>query len=143
MRGLNTSELPVEDRLVLTLYYFRHHPTFLNLGDVFGISESYANKRYHEYRDILVKVLRLPGHTALLDDTWMAVIIDVTEQPIERPGAKQRQWYSGKKKRPTANIQLIICLSTLQILVIARKCPAPGSKSERLHCRAAEDTEAG
>lgn len=118
MRGLKTSELPVEDRLLLTFYYLRHHPTFINLGDVFGISESYANKRYHEYRDILAKVLRLPGHKALLDDAWMAIVIDVTEQPIERPGDTQRQWYSGKKKRHTAKIQLMICLSTLQILSV-------------------------
>lgn len=38
-----------------------------------------SNKRYHEYRDILVKVLRLPGHKALFDDEWIAIIIDVTE----------------------------------------------------------------
>ena len=77
-RGVKVSCLPIEDRLLLTLYYLRHHPTFLNLADVFGISESYANKRYHEYRDILVKVLRLPGHKALLEDDWIAIIIDVT-----------------------------------------------------------------
>jgi hypothetical protein len=118
LRGLKTTELPVEDRLLLTLYYLRHHPTFLNLGDVFGISESYANKRYHEYRDLLVKVLRLPGHKALLDENWMAIVIDVTEQPIERPQKKQRSWYSGKKKRHTAKMQLIICLATLQILSV-------------------------
>lgn len=118
MRGLKTSDLPVEDRLLLTFYYLRHHPTFLNLADVFGISESYANKRYHEYRDMLVKVLRLPGHKALLDAAWLAVIIDVTEQPIERPAENQRSWYSGKKKRHTAKVQLIVCLFTLQILSV-------------------------
>ena len=118
-RGLKTTDLPIEDRLLLTLYYLRHHPTFRNLADVFGISESYANKRYHEYLDILVKVLRLPGRNALRDETWKAVVIDVTEQPIERPGTKQRQWYSGKKKRHTVMVQLIICLFTLQILSIA------------------------
>lgn len=118
MRGRNTSELPVEDRLLLTFYYLRHHPTFVNLADVFDISESYANKRYHEYRDMLVKVLRLPGHKALLDDSWQAIILDVTEQPIERPAKKQRVWYSGKKKRHTAKIQLIVCLTTLQILSV-------------------------
>ena len=117
-RGVKTSGLPVEDRLLLTFYYLRHHPTFLNLADVFGISESYANKRYHEYLDILAKVLRLPGHKALLADEWLAIIIDVTEQPIERPVDKQRQWYSGKKKRHTAKIQLIVCLFTLQILSV-------------------------
>ena len=29
-----------------------------------------------------------------------ALIIDCTEQPIQRPSRKQRCWYSGKKKRP-------------------------------------------
>jgi DDE superfamily endonuclease/Helix-turn-helix of DDE superfamily endonuclease len=118
-RGVNTTRLPVEDRLLLTFYYLRHHPTFQNLGDVFGISQGYANKRYHEYLDMLVKVLRLPGRKALRDETWRAVIIDVTEQPIERPGTKQGHWFSGKKKRHTAKIQLIVCLFTLQILSVA------------------------
>jgi len=117
-RGLKFSHLPIEDRLLLTFYYLRHHPTFLNLADVFGISESYANKRYHEYLDILVKVLRLPGHKALLSEDWIAIVIDVTEQPIERPVDKQRAWFSGKKKRHTAKIQLIVCLLTLQILSV-------------------------
>jgi hypothetical protein len=117
-RGVKTTRLPVEDRLLLTFYYLRHHPTFQNLGDVFGISQGYANKRYHEYLDILVKVLRLPGRKALRDEAWMAVIIDVTEQPIERPGTKQRQWYSGKKKQHTVMVQLIVCLFTLQILSV-------------------------
>jgi hypothetical protein len=117
-RGVKTTRLPIEDRLLLTLYYLRHHPTFENLGDVFGISQGYANKRYHEYLDILVKVLRLPGRKALRDETWGAVLIDVTEQPIERPGKKQGRWFSGKKKRHTAKIQLIVCLFTLQILSV-------------------------
>jgi hypothetical protein len=117
-RGLKTTSLPVEDRLLLTFYYLRHHVTFLNLADVFGVSESYANKRYHEYLNILVQVLRLPGHKALLEEGWLALIIDVTEQPVERPVANQRQWYSGKKKRHTAKIQLIVCLFTLQILSV-------------------------
>lgn len=117
-RGVNTTNLPVEDRLLLTFYYLRHHPTFQNLGDVFGISQGYANKRYHEYLDLLVKILRLPGRKALRDEAWLAVIIDVTEQPIERPGKKQGQWFSGKKKRHMAKVQLIVCLFTLQILSV-------------------------
>jgi hypothetical protein len=117
-RGVKTTRLPVEDRLLLTLYYLRHHPTFENLGDVFDISQGYANKRYHEYLDLLVKNLRLPGRKALRDETWQAVLIDVTEQPIERPGKKQGRWFSGKKKRHTAKVQLIVCLFTLQILSV-------------------------
>jgi hypothetical protein len=117
-RGVKTTGLPVEDRLLLTLYYLRHYVTFENLGDVFGISQGYANKRYHEYLDLLVTILRLPGRKALRDERWMAVLIDVTEQPIERPGKKQGRWFSGKKKRHTAKVQLIVCLFTLQILSV-------------------------
>ncbi len=38
-----------EDRLLLTLYYLRHYPTFANLGDIFGISESYCCKIYNDF----------------------------------------------------------------------------------------------
>lgn len=74
-RGVKTTRLPVEDRLLLTLYYLRHDPTFENLGDVFGITQGDANTRYHEYRDLLVNILRLPGRKALRDETWMAALI--------------------------------------------------------------------
>jgi len=83
-----------------------------------NIFRGLANKRYHEYLDLLVKVLRLPGRKALREETWMAVVIDVTEHPIERPGTKQGRWYSGKSKRHVAKCQLIICLFTLQILSV-------------------------
>jgi len=60
---------------------------------MFGISESYANKLYHQQLNILVKVLRLPGKKALLDGELEAIILDVTEQLMERPTKKQRQFY--------------------------------------------------
>ncbi len=45
-RGRKDSKLTVENRLLLTLYYLRHYPTLINLGAVFGISESYCHKVY-------------------------------------------------------------------------------------------------
>ena len=45
-RGRNDSKLILEDRLLLTLYYLRRYPTLINLGAVFGISESYCHKVY-------------------------------------------------------------------------------------------------
>jgi hypothetical protein len=117
-RGKKSKTLRVEDKLLLTFYYLRHYPTFDQLGRQFGISESYANKIFHQYLDILVKVLKLPGQKALLEHGLDAIIIDVTEQPVERPTKKQRQYYSGKKKRHTIKAQLVICLLTLQILTV-------------------------
>lgn len=106
------------DKLLLTFIYLRQYPTFEQLGVMFGVSESYANKIYHMYLDILVRVMRLPGHKALLDGDLQAILLDVTEQPIERPRMHQRDYYSGKKKRHTIKAQLIVCLKSLQILLI-------------------------
>jgi len=117
-RGKKSRVLTLEEKLLLTFVYLRHYPTFDELSAMFGISESYANKLYHQQLNILVKVLRLPGKKALLDGELEAIILDVTEQPMERPTKKQRQFYSGKKKRHTIKAQLIICATTLQILLV-------------------------
>ena len=97
-KGLKPS-LSIEDRLLLTLYYLRHYPTFKNLGDCFNISESYANKIYHYILSILVQVVHVKSKAELLNsDNLDTIVIDVSEQPIERPVKKQKQYYSGKKK---------------------------------------------
>ncbi|MCP4399117.1 MAG: transposase family protein [bacterium] len=85
---------------------------------MFGINEGYANKFYHQHLNSLVKVLRLPGKKAFLDGALEAIIVDVTEQSMERPTKKQRQFYSGKKTRHTIKAQLIICATMLQILLV-------------------------
>jgi hypothetical protein len=45
-RGLTTSKVSLEDRVLLTFYYLRHYPTFDNLACIFNISESYCQKIY-------------------------------------------------------------------------------------------------
>ena len=45
------SQLRLLERLLLTFTYLRHNPTFARLGSEFGISESYANKIYHQILD--------------------------------------------------------------------------------------------
>ena len=93
----NKSEVSLADRLLLTLLYMRHYPTFERLGESFDICESYACKIYHQMTDLLVQVLRLKNRKDLLERPLKAVVIDVTEQPIERPTQGQRDYYSGKK----------------------------------------------
>lgn len=96
-RGKKARLLTLEDKLLLTLTYLRHYPTFEQVGQQFGISASYAHKIYQHMLDRLVKTNHLPGRKALLDQGIHAVLVDVTEQPIERPTHHQRRWYSGKK----------------------------------------------
>jgi len=95
-RGLKSS-LTIADQLLLTLLYLRQYQTFLQLGEMFSISESYAQKRYTFISKRLLKVLDLPDDKSLTAEN-LKVIADVTEQEIERPLAEQKSYYSGKKR---------------------------------------------
>ncbi len=96
-RGRKDSKLALEDRLLMTLYDLRHYPTFINLGAVFGISESYCHKIYSRTARMLANVEKLPNRKVLLEDPEATLAIDVSEQPIERPVKNQKAYYSGKK----------------------------------------------
>jgi hypothetical protein len=91
------SSLCLEDRLLLTFYYMRHYPTFDQIGKSFGISESYACKIFHRITTILLNVLDMKNRNELLNSNLDIILIDVTEQPIERPQKGQKSYYSGKK----------------------------------------------
>jgi len=86
-RGLKPN-ISIEDKLLLTIYYLRHYMTFEKLGEQFCISESYANKIFHKITNILIKVLKLKSRNELLNRDLGDVLIDATEQPIERPKKK-------------------------------------------------------
>ena len=94
-RGL-TSSLTIADHLLLTLIYLRQYHTFLQLGEMFSISESYAQKRYTFISQRLMKALDLPNDKDLTSEN-LKLIADVTEQEIERPQTEQKSYYSGKK----------------------------------------------
>ena len=64
---------------------------------MFGISESYANKIYHNITIYLIKFIHAKKTSELSWDDINELIIDAAEQPIERPVKKQKSYYSGKK----------------------------------------------
>jgi len=94
-RGLKSS-LTIADQLLLTLLYLRRYDTFLELGNKFSISESYAQKRYTFISKRLMKALDLPDDKSLTAEN-LKLIADVSEQEIERPLSEQKSYYSGKK----------------------------------------------
>jgi len=92
-RGIKSKVLTIELKLLLTLTYLRHYPTFASLGDMFGISESYANKIFHKIINYMIKFI----HPKKINEEVNALVVDVTEQEIEKPIKKQKSYYSGKK----------------------------------------------
>ncbi len=96
-RGKRRS-LTLADQLLLTMLYLRNYDTLLNIGFQFGISESYAQKRYTFTKMLLLRCLNLPDEESLKDAIQgHKVAIDVTEQAIERPLQNQEDYYSEKK----------------------------------------------
>ena len=96
-RGRKDAKRTLEDRLLLTLYYLRHSPTLINLAAIFGISESYCHKVYARTARLWANVGKRPNRKALLENPAATWVIDVSEQPIERPVKNQIAYYSGKK----------------------------------------------
>ena len=101
----------IEDKLLLTMHYLRNYPTFTNLGEMFVISESYANKIYHYILKILIKVLELDNRKNLLDQVD-TIVIDVCENPWKGPRKARRNITQEKKttyhKAPIDNMPNVI-----------------------------------
>lgn len=104
----------VEDKLIYILFYFKCYPTFDLAGLLFDLDRSQANRWMHRLQPVLEAALgqqlALPKRKlSSLSEFVEAfpdverVIIDVTERPVQRgtDKDKQRDDYSGKKKRHT------------------------------------------
>jgi hypothetical protein len=113
-------KLGIEDRILVTLEYWREYRTYFHIGSSWGISESTVCRIVHWVEDSLMRSgrFRLPGKKTLLHGFGrpQVVVVDVTETPIERPQRRQRQFYSGKKKRHTLKSQLVIDQATGRII---------------------------
>ena len=57
----------------------------------------------------------------------MELIVDCTEQPIQRPQKKQRRFYSGKKKRHTMKTEIRM---TSKGRITSVSNPSPGKKHD-------------
>jgi hypothetical protein len=77
------------DQLLMTLMYWREYRTEFHIGIAYSVSEATVCRTIQKVENVLMKSgeFRLPGRKVLQpSDTLIEVVlIDVTEQPIERP----------------------------------------------------------
>jgi acyl-CoA synthetase (AMP-forming)/AMP-acid ligase II len=77
------------DQLLMTLMYWREYRTEFHIAQSYGISEATVCRTIRKVEDTLVRSgrFRLPGKKALQpsDTVFEVVLVDVSEQPIERP----------------------------------------------------------
>lgn len=92
-RGLRNFGRPPKlsraDQLLMTLMYWREYRTEFHIGVAYDVSEATVCRTIQKVEDALMKSgeFRLPGKKSFKSsDTLIEVVlIDATEQPIERP----------------------------------------------------------
>jgi hypothetical protein len=120
------------DRLLFILFYFRIYPLQRVQAFFFGLSQAQVCQWVHRLTPALNMALgrehqlpaREPATVAqvLRQCRGLEFIIDGTERPIQRPKDKrrQREFYSGKKKRHTVKNVVIVDRRTRKIKALSR-----------------------
>lgn len=145
--GRKPTLVTLEDKLVFILFYFKFYPIQEVLGFLFGIGQPQANEWVHRLTPLLNAALgyeqQLPARQAadleqvLAQCPELEFIIDGTERPIQRPKdpQRQREHYSGKKKRPTVKNITITEKRTKKVKGLGR------TQAGKKHDKAATDEE--
>jgi hypothetical protein len=98
------AKLSRADQLLLTLMYWREYRTEFHIAQSYGISEAAVSRTIRKIEDALVRSgkFRLPGKKALQpsDTLFEVVLVDVSEQPIERP-KKAKNGITAAKRSAT------------------------------------------
>lgn len=129
-------KLPLSDRLLMLLIYYRTYTTHAFLGFLFGIDDSAVGRNINPLQPLLAGIFRIPERRIRLDPAEVReLFFDATERPTRRPGRGQRAYYSGKKKRHTIKNQVVTTRRT--------KPPGPGVKPQRLRIAAVSESHPG
>ena len=128
--------LPLADRLLMLLIYYRTYVSHAFLGFLFGIDDSAVGRNINPLQPLLAGIFRIPERRVdLTEEDIREVFFDATERPTRRPKRGQRAYYSGKKKRHTLKTQVVV--------VRRKKKPGPGAKPRRVRIAAVSDTFPG
>jgi hypothetical protein len=128
--------LALADRLLMLLIYYRTYISHAFLGFLFGLDDSAVGRNINPLQPLLAGIFRIPERRIeLAEDEIRELFFDATERPTRRPARGQREFYSGKKKRHTIKVQVVV--------VRKRKPPGPGSRPRRLRIAAVSESYPG
>lgn len=89
------------DQLLLTLMYWREYRTEFHIGLTYGLSESTVCRTIQKIENALIKSeqFHLPGRKGLQPSglNLETIVVDVTEQPVERPEKNSGSTIAARK----------------------------------------------
>lgn len=98
------TKLSRADQLLMTLMYWREYRTEFHIAQSYGLRESTVCRTIQKVENVLVRSgkFRLPGKKALQpsETVFEIVLVDVSEQPIERP-KKAKNGITAAKRSTT------------------------------------------
>lgn len=113
----------LEDHLLVLLIVYRCAITQTFVGCLYGVDKATVSRSLGRIEALAAPVLGVERAIRVSREEAEALIIDCTEQPIQRPKRKQRCWYSGKKKRHTIKTEITV---TERGRIAGVSKPAPG-----------------
>jgi len=104
-----TSNLPtLEDKVFCLLIYYRTYITHTLLGLLCNLDNSNICRLFKKLEPFMAKKIHIKRDKTLTYDKLLEILADVTESPTQKPKKKQRQKYSGKKKRHTNKTEIVM-----------------------------------
>ncbi len=102
-KGGKDNKLSLENRLLMTLSYWREYRTYFHLGKSFGISESNCYRNIKWIENTLIKhpdFQQLDEQKTLINKYFndKTIIIDATEIAIQRPEKDKKNTIPEKRK---------------------------------------------
>ncbi len=108
--GRNNVLKTFEDKMMALLIYYRTYITHEFVGHLCGLHNSNICRLFKKLEPLMGKRLAIQKDRTLTPDVILKLLADVTEQPIQRPEKthKRKKTYSGKKKRHTRKVEMIM-----------------------------------
>ena len=97
----------LREHLLLLLMYYRTYTTHLFLGQIFKVDEATICRAIKRIAPLAERVLKIKPERLLSENDLQLLIVDATEQRIERP-KNQRDYYSGKAHACTIKTEVVI-----------------------------------
>ena len=101
-------KLEVSEMILMMLLYYRSYVTQIFIGHMFGIDDSRVCRILKKLEPILGSVMAIKKCHQLNPEEIKILLIDATEQTIERPKKDQKKYYSGKKKCHTVKTEICV-----------------------------------
>lgn len=113
----------LEDHLLVLLILYRCGITQEFLACLYGVDKATICRSLARIEPLARRTLGVSKRIRVTAEEALALIMDCTEQPVQRPKRGQRRWYSGKKKRHTVKNEIVI---TEAGKIVAASDDAPG-----------------